>query len=176
MRLAVFELAEVSTKLGDPERIDACDGAGEELRGLHNFTSDDPERLLGRLLAGFAFFLASLIQVRSWKNSDLAIARCFVEIPIRALRDVASPDTRHGAGPVAPTLPLAPADGSPAVSRASSTPTLGYRVPQQASIDGNTVELDRERANFADNSVRYEATLRFINGGVRTMLSAIRGE
>lgn len=57
-----------------------------------------------------------------------------------------------------------------------SDPKLQYRQPEQASIDGNTVELDRERANFADNSVRYEATLRFINGGVRTMLSAIRGE
>ncbi len=55
-------------------------------------------------------------------------------------------------------------------------PRLQYRQPEQASIDGNTVELDRERANFADNTVRYEATLRFINGGVRTMLTAIRGE
>jgi flagellar basal-body rod protein FlgB len=65
------------------------------------------------------------------------------------------------------------------VGAASSNPLdpkLLYRQPEQASIDGNTVELDRERANFADNSVRYEATLRFINGGVRTMLSAIRGE
>ena len=59
---------------------------------------------------------------------------------------------------------------------AGTDPKLQYRLPEQPSIDGNTVELDRERANFADNSVRYEATLRFINGGVRTMLSAIRGE
>ena len=51
-----------------------------------------------------------------------------------------------------------------------------YRKPDQASIDGNTVELDRERAVFADNSVHYEATLRFINGHVRTMTSAIKGE
>lgn len=58
----------------------------------------------------------------------------------------------------------------------ASDPALLYRSPEQASADGNTVELDRERANFADNAVRYEATLRFINGGVRTMLSAIRGE
>jgi flagellar basal-body rod protein FlgB len=59
---------------------------------------------------------------------------------------------------------------------AGRDPVLQYRSPDQASADGNTVELDRERANFADNAVRYEATLRFINGGVRTMLSAIRGE
>ncbi|MCL4744220.1 MAG: flagellar basal body rod protein FlgB [Burkholderiaceae bacterium] len=53
---------------------------------------------------------------------------------------------------------------------------LVYRLPEQARLDGNTVDMDRERANFADNSVRYEATLRFINGNVRTILSAIRGE
>lgn len=53
---------------------------------------------------------------------------------------------------------------------------LAYRLPEQPSLDGNTVDLDRERASFADNSVRYEATLRFIDGGVRTMLSAIRGD
>ena len=53
---------------------------------------------------------------------------------------------------------------------------LQYATPKQASIDGNSVDLDRERASFADNSLRYEATLRFINGRVRTMVTAIRGE
>jgi flagellar basal-body rod protein FlgB len=36
--------------------------------------------------------------------------------------------------------------------------------------------MDRERASFADNAVHYEATLRFINGSVRTMLAAINGQ
>lgn len=53
---------------------------------------------------------------------------------------------------------------------------LQYRVPEQAAMDGNTVDLDRERANFADNAVRYEATLKFINGHVRSLMSAIRGD
>ena len=43
-------------------------------------------------------------------------------------------------------------------------------------MDSNTVDLNRERASFADNSLRYEATLRFINGRVRSMITAIRGE
>lgn len=51
-----------------------------------------------------------------------------------------------------------------------------WRAPQQPSIDRNTVDLDRERASFADNSLRYEATLRFINSNVRNTLSAIRGD
>jgi flagellar basal-body rod protein FlgB len=53
---------------------------------------------------------------------------------------------------------------------------LLWRQPDQPSLDGNTVDLDRERANFADNAMRYEATLRFINNDVRTMLSAITGQ
>lgn len=53
---------------------------------------------------------------------------------------------------------------------------LGYSVNSQPSLDSNTVDLDRERANFVDNAVRYEATLRFINGQVKTMLSAIQGQ
>lgn len=66
----------------------------------------------------------------------------------------------------------APADGNTVVA----TTQLAWRNPEQPSLDGNTVDLDRERANFADNAARYEATLRFINGNVRTMLSAITGQ
>jgi flagellar basal-body rod protein FlgB len=58
---------------------------------------------------------------------------------------------------------------------ASSAPLL-FRNPVQPSIDNNTVDMDLERAQFADNAVRYEATLRFINGQLRTMMSAIRGD
>jgi len=52
----------------------------------------------------------------------------------------------------------------------------GYAVASQPAMDNNTVDLDRERANFVDNSVRYEATLRFINGYTKTILSAIQGQ
>ncbi len=51
-----------------------------------------------------------------------------------------------------------------------------YATQSQPSIDKNSVDLDRERANFADNSVRYEATLRFINSQAKTLLSAIQGQ
>jgi flagellar basal-body rod protein FlgB len=53
---------------------------------------------------------------------------------------------------------------------------LLYATPSQTNLDRNTVDMDRERANFADNSVHYEATLRFINANVRTMLEAIKGQ
>lgn len=53
---------------------------------------------------------------------------------------------------------------------------LAYTVQSQPSLDGNSVDLDRERANFTDNAVRYEATLRFINSQSKTLLSAIQGQ
>ena len=62
-------------------------------------------------------------------------------------------------------------DGS---ESARDEPGLLYARSSQDAVDRNTVDLDRERASFADNSVRYEATLRFINGSVRTMLDAMK--
>ena len=53
---------------------------------------------------------------------------------------------------------------------------LNYATPSQTSLDRNSVDMDRERAAFVDNAVKYEATLRFINGHVRTMLEAIKGQ
>lgn len=53
---------------------------------------------------------------------------------------------------------------------------MAYSTTAQPSLDRNTVDLDRERAAFVDNSVRYEAALRFINGQAKTLLSAIQGQ
>ena len=63
-----------------------------------------------------------------------------------------------------------------ATASLGGTSALAYTVQSQPSMDGNSVDLDRERANFVDNSVRYEATLRFINGQSKTILSAIQGQ
>ena len=55
-------------------------------------------------------------------------------------------------------------------------PTLLYRTPLQNALDANTVDLDVERANFSENTVRYEASLRFLNGQIRTLLTSINGQ
>ena len=50
-----------------------------------------------------------------------------------------------------------------------------YRTVVQPSLDGNTVDMDVERAQFAENAIRYEANLTFINGQLKTLLAAIQG-
>lgn len=59
---------------------------------------------------------------------------------------------------------------------ARAEPHLLYATPSQTNLDNNTVDMDRERASFADNAVKYEATLRFVNGQVSTLMSAIKGQ
>ena len=49
-----------------------------------------------------------------------------------------------------------------------------YRSEQQASVDGNTVNMDVERAAFAENAIQMEAMLTFINSRFKTLSSAIQ--
>lgn len=52
----------------------------------------------------------------------------------------------------------------------------GYRTELQSSVDGNTVNMDVERAAFAENALHYEASVTFINGMLRSMNTAITGQ
>jgi len=61
-------------------------------------------------------------------------------------------------------------------SQLANAANLAYTVQTQPAVDGNSVDMDHERANFVDNSVRYESTLRFITGQSKTILSAIQGQ
>ena len=53
---------------------------------------------------------------------------------------------------------------------------LRYRIPAQASLDQNTVDVQAERAAFLDNAMRYQASLRFLNSRLAGLLNAFRGE
>ena len=54
--------------------------------------------------------------------------------------------------------------------------SMGYRVPLQPSLDGNTVELSTEQTLFAENAVKYRTTLSFLEGRINTITRALKGE
>jgi len=58
---------------------------------------------------------------------------------------------------------------------ASTNPDLKYRTPLAPALDGNTVDAQIEQAAFAENAVRYQATLTFLNSKFRGLLTAILG-
>jgi flagellar basal-body rod protein FlgB len=51
-----------------------------------------------------------------------------------------------------------------------------YRVPLAPSLDGNTVDAQVEQANFAQNAIRYQASLNFVSGKFRSLMTAITGQ
>src|SRR5579872_7580276 len=53
---------------------------------------------------------------------------------------------------------------------------LKYRVPLAPALDGNTVDAQQEQAAFADNTVRYQATLSFLSARFKDLMTAITGQ
>jgi len=65
--------------------------------------------------------------------------------------------------------------GGNAAADAAGNPDLKYRTPLAPALDGNTVDAQLEQASFAENAVRYQATLTFLNAKFRGLMTAIMG-
>ena len=57
-----------------------------------------------------------------------------------------------------------------------SAPAVQYRTVMQDSLDGNTVDEQIEEAQFMQNSIQYQASLNFLGGKFRSLLTAIKGK
>jgi len=51
-----------------------------------------------------------------------------------------------------------------------------YRGVVQGSVDGNTVDMDVERNQFADNALRYEAGIMMINSQLKGLMTALQSQ
>ena len=52
---------------------------------------------------------------------------------------------------------------------------LSYRVASQPSLDGNTVDLQREQAEFAQNSLQFDTSFMFLDRKISSMKKALNG-
>lgn len=72
------------------------------------------------------------------------------------------------------SLALTSARHIPAQAQSTSGPVqLLYRQPYQASLDGNTVDMNAERVRFADNTMHYQSSFAVLDGQIKSMLRAI---
>ena len=62
----------------------------------------------------------------------------------------------------------------PAQALTPPTAELQYRIPDQPSLDGNTVDMDRERTQFADNSLQYQMSLSALSGQIKGMMNVLQ--
>ncbi|MEH6470264.1 MAG: flagellar basal body rod protein FlgB [Halopseudomonas sp.] len=51
-----------------------------------------------------------------------------------------------------------------------------YRTPLQPSLDGNTVDVQQEQAEYAKNALAFQASYTFLNKKMTGMMAAIKGE
>lgn len=51
-----------------------------------------------------------------------------------------------------------------------------YRMPTHPALDGNTVDTQLEKTAFAENAVRYQVTLGFMNSRITGLINAFKGE
>ncbi len=73
---------------------------------------------------------------------------------------------------------LSPASGGGNVDalEAAATQARYARPGVQPSLDGNTVDTQREQATYAQAALEYRASMAFVESKVRTMLTAITGQ
>ena len=57
----------------------------------------------------------------------------------------------------------------------AGTPRLLYRTPSQDAVDGNTVDMDRDRAEFSETALQYQAGITFISHQLKLMATATQG-
>lgn len=145
--------------------------------------------MFSQLTAGLDF-QATALSLRSERQRVIASNIANSDTPGYAARDINFKEAMAAAtGHGRTSIPMAGSTGAGAASHSAHIPIpgnragtggtraqLGYTVQTQPAMDNNSVDLDRERASFVDNAVRYESTLRFINGYSKTILSAIQGQ
>lgn len=123
---------------------------------------------------------AAALKVRSQRTEVLAANLANADTPNYRARDIdfksalaAASGNKSGGVHLATTsaghLGAGTVNGMP-------SPELKYRVPLAPSLDGNTVDTQLEQAAFAENSVRYQATLTFLSAKFRGLLTAITGQ
>ena len=137
-----------------------------------------------KLLDESMSFYETAIKLQARRQEMLASNIANADTPHYKARDInfkqALGRVLHQAGAFDKSLRLSATSSShlsgfPDVSANPFAGDEGYRAEYQSSVDGNTVNMDVERAAFAENSVHYEASLSFINDLLSGMQRAISG-
>lgn len=117
------------------------------------------------------------LNLRAQRQQLLASNIANADTPHYKARDFDFPAALKGAmsGQAATSLPMSVTSSGHLSTLLDVAPThLFYRGELQSNVDGNTVDMDVERAQFADNAVRYEASLNFLTRKFRGLLDAVQ--
>ncbi len=130
--------------------------------------------MLNRLTAGLEFQTQALM-LRAERQRLIASNIANADTPGYQARDFSFAQALRGAVGETPSPVSVTHAAHIGGGRSGSVDAAkAYALQAQTNLDSNGVDMDRERAAFADNALKYESTLRFINSSVRTTLDAMR--
>lgn len=123
-------------------------------------------------------FMQDALNLRAYRQQVLASNIANADTPNYKARDIDfSKELRRAQGAQAGKLGLnVTSSGHLESSGGMMNTQVMYRTPAQPSIDGNTVDMDGERARFTENAIHYQFVLSHLGDKFKTMQSAIRGE
>jgi flagellar basal-body rod protein FlgB len=121
------------------------------------------------------------LNVQSKRMEVLAKNLANADTPNYKAQDIDFRAALAQAGSPGATLPMTTTasghiDNSPTTGDVDLSSALKYRTPLAPSLDGNTVDTQMEQAAFAENTVRYQATLTFLTGSLKDLMTAITGQ
>jgi flagellar basal-body rod protein FlgB len=121
--------------------------------------------------------LPAALQLQSRRTEVLASNLANADTPNFKARDIDFRAALADAGVPGGSLSLQGTNAHHlATSGSADAVTLQYRTPLAPSLDGNTVDTHLEQAAFAENAVRYQATLTLLNAKFRSLMTAITGQ
>jgi flagellar basal-body rod protein FlgB len=125
--------------------------------------------------------LRTVANLRAYRQELLATNIANADTPHFKARDIdfksALTDALNGRG--AGSLAMSRTAPRHFSGEGTTNPASGairYRTEFQASVDGNTVNMDVERSAFAENAVQMESSLTFIRERFRSLQTAIQGQ
>lgn len=118
------------------------------------------------------------IAVREKRAEVLANNIANADTPNYQARDMDFKSILAGESQSVQTLKMAKTDDShhESVTYPDFAADLMYRIPTQASVDGNTVDLQEEMARYTENALDYQASFDFLNRKFKGLTRAIKGE
>jgi len=66
--------------------------------------------------------------------------------------------------------------GHISLSQQAFSNDVQYREVEQSAADGNTVDTQKEKAAFAENSMRYQLSMNILSRKIKGLKTAFRGE
>lgn len=123
---------------------------------------------------------ARALSVQSQRMQVLASNLANADTPNYQARDIDFAKVLAGTQEPAAGSSVSLAATNPLHAQGSASSSVGaqlaYRVPLQPAADGNTVDEQVEQAAYADAALHYQASLSFVNGEVKGLMTAITGQ